>query len=77
MLFPLGFSDGEFIAINVVCEKFTLTPLCPVWHNPGFHAVVSPDFDTVPYLDFQEVGPAMSALFVCLSFLVVCDRSIC
>ena len=75
--FPLGFSDGEFIDINDVCGKFTLTPFYPVWHNPGFRAVVPPDFDTVPYLMFQEVGPAMSALFECLSFLVVCDRSMC
>ena len=36
--------------------------------------VVSPDFVIVPYLNFQEVGPAMSVFWsVCLSFLVVCE----
>ena len=43
-LIPLDFSDGEIIAINDVCEQYTLTPFCPVGHNPGFHTVVSPDF---------------------------------
>ena len=60
--------------MNDVSGKFTLTLFYPVWHNLGFRAVVPPDFDTVPYPIFQEVGPAMSALFECLSFLVVCDR---
>ena len=71
-LIPLVFPDGEIIAINDGCEKYTLTPLCPVWHNPGFHTVVSPDFATVSYRIFQKARPAMSVCdvsFSCCVFL--------
>ena len=68
-LIPLDFSDGEIIDINDVCEQYTLTHFCPVWHNPGFHSVASPDFVDVSYLLFQKARPAMS---VCdISFLAL------
>ena len=73
-LFPLDFSVGEFIDINDDSGKVTLTSFHPVWHNLEFRAVVPPDFDTVPYPIFQEAGPAMSALFECLSSIMVCVR---